>query len=69
MPPGARAAIILTMNSPQTVSKLLLVADQRGGSNAATVAPVRRYRLARLRLDGRATEPGARFEHLKRVFD
>jgi hypothetical protein len=30
---------------------------------------VRRYRLARLRFDGRAAEPAARFEHLKRAFD
>lgn len=57
------------MNSPQTVSKLLLVADRRAGSSSATVAPVRRYRLARLQLDSRSTQPGARFEHLKRAFD
>jgi hypothetical protein len=30
---------------------------------------VRRYRLARLRFDGRAADPAARFEHLKRTFD
>ncbi|HWF53510.1 MAG TPA: hypothetical protein VG223_02725 [Solirubrobacteraceae bacterium] len=57
------------MNSPQTVSKLLLVADERGGAPAASAPLVRRYRLARLRLDGRSSAPGARFDHLKRVFD
>jgi hypothetical protein len=33
---------------------------------------VRRYRLARLRLDGRSSKPGTdphRFEHLKRMYD
>ena len=33
-------------------SKLMLVADRRAGAADGTVA-VRRYRLARLRLDGR----------------
>jgi len=42
---------------------------------ARPVAPVlnavrvRRYRLARLRFEGRSAEPALRFEHLKRVFD
>jgi hypothetical protein len=51
------------------VSKVLLVADQRAGSPRAAADPVRRYRIARLRFDGRSTQPEARFEHLKRVFD
>jgi hypothetical protein len=57
------------MNSPHTVSKVLLVEDARTPSNRAAVVPVRRYRLARLRLDSRSAEPGARFDHIKRVFD
>lgn len=57
------------MNSPHMVSKVLLVADQRAGSPRAAADPVRRYRIARLRFDGRSTQPEARFEHLKRVFD
>jgi hypothetical protein len=48
---------------------VLLVADRRASSPASTVVPVRRYRLARLRFEGRASDPAARFEHLKRVFD
>jgi hypothetical protein len=30
---------------------------------------VRRYRLARLRFDGRSADPASRFAHLKRTFD
>lgn len=56
------------MSTPIT-SKLLLVADRRTASREASTVPVRRYRLARLRLDGRAADPATRFDHLKRVFD
>jgi hypothetical protein len=31
--------------------------------------PVRRYRLARVRFDGRSSDPASRFDHLKRTFD
>jgi hypothetical protein len=48
---------------------VLLVADRRPASPESTVVPVRRYRLARLRLEGRSADPGMRFEHLKRTFD
>ena len=57
------------MTRPLNASKVLLVADRRGGVAQSAAAPVRRYRLARLRLNppraGR--EPG--FEHLKRLYD
>ena len=57
------------MTPPLNTSKVLLVADRRGGVAQSAAAPVRRYRLARLRLNpppaGR--EPG--FEHLKRLYD
>ncbi len=49
--------------------KVLLVADRRSPATEPGTAPLRRYRLARLRLDGRAAEPTSRFEHLKRVYD
>ncbi|HUO73645.1 MAG TPA: hypothetical protein VMU39_22940 [Solirubrobacteraceae bacterium] len=52
-----------------TSTKVLLVADRRTPNRGPASAPVRRYRLARLRLDGRAAEPAARFDHLKRVYD
>jgi hypothetical protein len=60
---------MLDMTHPITSSKVLLVADQRSEREESGGAPVRRYRLARLRLDGRPAGPEARFEHLKRVFD
>jgi hypothetical protein len=52
-----------------TASKLLLVADPRPASSQGRTDRVRRYKLARLRLDGRAADPAARFEHLKRLYD
>lgn len=58
------------MARPTTASRVLLVEDRRGGGEApAAVVPLRRYRLARLRLEGRPAEPGGRFEYLKRVHD
>jgi hypothetical protein len=48
---------------------VLLVAERSAQVSDARPVPIRRYRLARLRLDGRATDAGSRFEHLKRTFD
>jgi hypothetical protein len=56
------------MTRPVRSSKVLLVADRREGS-ADAGAPVRRYRLARLRFDERRSEPESRFAHLKRTYD
>jgi hypothetical protein len=64
-----RGAIMLVMTRPITSSKLLLVADNRPATPERITVPVRRYRLARLRLDGRSLDSALRFEHLKRVFD
>jgi hypothetical protein len=57
----------MSANSVAAAARVLLV-ERRD-----TVAPrdpnarkVRRYRLARLQLNGR---PGARFEHLRRTYD
>jgi hypothetical protein len=63
------AGIILGMSNALTSSKLLLVADPRPVSSERGTVPVRRYRLARLRLEGRVADPALRFEHLKRVYD
>jgi hypothetical protein len=52
-----------------TTSKVLLVADRRSAVSEPGTAPLRRFRLARLRFDGRDAEPASRFEHLKRVYD
>jgi hypothetical protein len=61
--------IILAMTRPTTASKVLLVADRRTASTSRRDVPIRRYRLARLRLDPRATSAETRFEYLKRVYD
>jgi hypothetical protein len=56
------------MTRPLTASKVLLVADRRTVPASRRDTPIRRYRLARLRLDSQPTgEP--RFEYLKRVYD
>jgi hypothetical protein len=60
--------MILAMTSPPT-AKVLLVADRRHAATGPGAAPLRRYRLARLRFDSRDAEPASRFEHLKRVYD
>jgi hypothetical protein len=56
------------MTHPATAAKLLLIEDRRAQASAEAM-PVRRYRLARLRFEGRREDEGARFEHLKRVYD
>lgn len=74
VPPGGgserrrkRPFLSMSANSVAAAARVLLV-ERRD-----TVAPrdpnahkVRRYRLARLQLNGR---PGARFEHLRRSYD
>jgi hypothetical protein len=50
-------------------SKVVLLADRRGGTAAAGGASVRRYRLARLRFDGYAAPDSKQFEYLKRTHD
>lgn len=69
MSAGAVERIILAMNSPPTASRVVLVADRRAEIGPATTPPVRRYRLARLRLDSRPTHSESRFDYLKRVYD
>jgi hypothetical protein len=61
--------MISSMTRPTTSSKVLLVGDRRGEADTSAGTPVRRYRLARLRFDDRPSAPGARFDHLKRVYD
>ena len=60
---------MMPMTRPNALSKVLLVADRRSDATEPGAAPVRRYRLARIRFDSRPIAPYARFEHLKRVFD
>jgi hypothetical protein len=61
--------MICAMTFPATPSRLLLIEDRRAGDAVRAVVSVRRYRLARLRLDAPAAEPAARFEYLKRAHD
>ncbi|MBV9310775.1 MAG: hypothetical protein JOZ73_08080 [Solirubrobacterales bacterium] len=56
------------MTKPHTSRKVLLMLQQRGPGETGG-AQIRRYRLARLRFDERAVSDGARFEHLKRVYE
>ena len=58
------------MSAPSVTAARMLLVERRD-----TVAPrnpdarkIRRYRLARLRLNGRATG-SARYEHLRRIYD
>lgn len=58
---------MLVMTHPVRSSKVLLIADRRATAAGPTTVPVRRYRLARVRFEGRPTDSGSRLEHLKRV--
>ena len=58
-------AIILPMTSRPAQSKILLVAEPRPEGAAATPAPIRRFRIARLPLEGRQSAAGSRSDRLK----
>ena len=60
--------MIPLMTRPAT-SKVMLLEDRRGGAATPGSAPVRRYRLARLRFDSQPTDPQKRFDYLKRSGD
>ena len=60
---------MLAMTRPVTSSRLVLVEDRRADSELDRATPVRRYRLARVQLSARSSDPASRFEHLKRVYD
>jgi hypothetical protein len=64
-----RVPIILTMTPLSTSPRVLLVSDGQAPTVAPAGTPIRRYRLARLRLEGRAADRDARYEHLKRIYD
>jgi hypothetical protein len=59
------AAIIVAMTRHLTASRVLLVTDRREVASELRSAPLRRFRLARLRIDGRVS--AARYEPLKRA--
>jgi hypothetical protein len=57
------------MTRPAASSRLTLVEDRRGGPAAPGSAPLRRYRLARVRLGEHSSHPERRFDYLKRTYD
>jgi hypothetical protein len=57
------------MTRPVTSTRVLLLEERRAQAEDASSAPIRRYRLARLRFEPRSAAPASRFDHLKRVFD
>jgi hypothetical protein len=61
---------MIAMTRPVTSSRVMLVEDRRGATAApASIVPLRRYRLARLRLEGQPAESEERFGYLKRSHD
>lgn len=63
-----RRGIILVMTRPNRSPRALPITD-RPAPPTGVVQPVRRYRLAKLRLDARIAGSASRFEHLKRTYD
>jgi hypothetical protein len=59
---------MLAMSTPAAVNRVLLVTDRARAGRTATEAKVRRYRLARVQLNGRA-HGTSRHEHLRRSYD
>jgi hypothetical protein len=56
------------MTRPPASSKLVLLEDRRGGAASPGANPLRRFRLARVRLES-AIAGEKRFEYLKRIYD
>jgi hypothetical protein len=48
---------------------LVLLEDRRGGNDLSAGTPVRRFRLARLRLEGVPVPTDCRYEYLKRTHE
>lgn len=61
------ARIIPAMTRPASSSKIMLLEDRRGGETGTT--PVRRFRLARLTVDGPASPAAKPFEYLEHPHD
>ncbi len=61
--------IILVMTRPAISPKAPLPSDRAAESARQAPAPLRRYRIARLRIDSRLQGAGSRFEYLKNVYD
>jgi hypothetical protein len=59
--------VLMTRRAPS--SRVVLLEDRRGGSDLPPGAPLRRFRLARLRLDGAPVSGDRRYEYLKHGHD
>jgi hypothetical protein len=57
------------MTNSAATAKLTLLEDRRGRTTVNGSSPVRRFRLARVRVDGPAPAPRERFEYLRRTHD
>ncbi|HWD64791.1 MAG TPA: hypothetical protein VG405_06415 [Solirubrobacteraceae bacterium] len=68
MPVKARAPIILSMRSPLSARRIILVPTGTSQESDGQMS-VRRYRVARLQLDTPQTIPSKPYEYLKRTFD
>ena len=66
---GGAFPIMMHMTSSAATSPRRLVLIPAESHAGRTDAAVRRYRLARLRLEGREVAPEQRFEHCKRSYD
>jgi hypothetical protein len=55
------------MSPRPSPSRVVLLSDPRGGSSGSTSVPIRRFRLARLRVDPRPAGGAARLDQIKRV--
>jgi hypothetical protein len=60
---------MLGMTTAIAASRLVLVGPTRASSRGRDGAAVRRYRLARLRVEGERRPGAPRHEHLKRLYD
>jgi hypothetical protein len=68
MPAGAGEFIMLSMTTAIAASRLVLVGPTQA-SRGRDGAAVRRYRLARLRVEGQRRPGEPRHAHLKRIYD
>lgn len=59
---------MLSMNSALAAKRLVLIGPARG-SHGRDSGAVRRYQLARLKVEAPAADRAGRFEHLKRTYD
>jgi len=66
---AARGPIISPMPDQASSPKLAATTDRRDQSSRPAPAPLRRYRISRLRLDSRLQGSESRFEYLKHVYD